>query len=187
MALKLKNRKRIQKAWYLMALFDLQTRRFLNESLLKQEQNYNSLQQSADLINFFHPEHNVTATELYRDKSETANECIELKENFDKLFELATDLGHDNNSVKSFIHYCEYSPKMFWIKSHHLILESIFRSMTTYIIGKTSPKQFSEQMNFYKKIDPVVGDFKMMLKIIHLLEDEVNRIESTRVLRKLRK
>lgn len=173
--MKTKNKERIYKIGFLTGLYDYHAQRMLNEESLRNPSDYATNEAAAGMINFFFGTE-ISPAKLYRDKSETANKCIELKEKFDELLENVTSLEiMTKDQISSAIKYFESTPEFFMMRFKYVIWAPFMTQAIGYASGVISENEFVKVLDFYQsKKFPLNFDLKTMISCMQRMEGFLN-------------
>lgn len=180
--LKLCNKTRIVKVFWLVRLFNKFTQLKLNEYLLNSEStfDYNSQEMFSKLFNIefkFDP----------KDNDKVVNECINLNETINSLLnsESLTDVGLDKESVLSFLNHAEYG-SLHILKVYHLILDSLCALYSNFYFNKISKSTLLANLDYYKNLKFPCSSLetKPMIRILQMVEKDYDEINQKRIKRK---
>jgi|GEM_PF-6354959 len=180
--LKLCNKTRIVKVFWLVRLFNKFTQLKLNEYLLNSEStfDYNSQEMFSKLFNIefkFEP----------KDNDKVVNECINLNETINSLLnsESLTDVGLDKESVISFLNHAEYG-SFHLLKVYHLRLDTLCALYSNYYFNKIHKNTLLAHLEYYKNLKfPYSSlEIKPMIRILQIAEKDYNEINQKRIKRK---
>lgn len=178
--MKTKNKNRIYRIGFLTGLYDLHAQRMLNEESLRDPSDYAANEAAAGMINFFFGTE-ISAANLYRDNSETANKCIELKEKFDELLENVTGLEIlTKYQISSAIKYLETAPEFFMMRFKYVIWAPFMTQAIGYASEVISKNEFIKVLDYYQsKRFPLNFDLKAMISCMQRMENILEMLSST--------
>lgn len=180
--LKSKNKLRVFRAGYLTVMFSYYTQRLLKESILGNS-TYENLEKTAELINFLTGD-NVTAASLWCDDSVTADECIELKRQYDSGTELAPSLGIPLDLLDALMNSFEHDPKFTTFKLNCPMWSYVMSTCIDYMDGRITHEEFISIMQHYQGSSLFMVDFRRIIRAMRMVEDEVIRIAVLQTVRR---
>ena len=169
--MKTENKVRIYRMGFLAGLYDYHAQRMLNEESLRDPSDYATNEAAAGMINFFFGTE-ISPANLYRDNSETANKCIELKEKFDELLENVTDLEiMTKDQISSAIKHLDTTPELFMMRFKNVIWAPFMTQAIGYASGVISERKFIKVLDYYQSKEfPLNFELKIMISCMQRIE-----------------